>query len=82
MFPSEEAKYLNCDMIYEASLHIHNEDVLYPIEFLNSLIFFIMPNHTLCLKVDTPILLKILNQLAGLYNSTCLIITHMGKWFV
>lgn len=47
MLPGDEAKYLSYGTIYKVSLYIHDEDILYLIEFLNSLKFSGILNHVL-----------------------------------
>ena len=52
-------------------------------EFLNSLTFSGIPDHELRLKVGLPIMLmRNINQSAGLCNGTRLIITQLGKRFI
>ncbi|XP_031271106.1 uncharacterized protein LOC116129507 [Pistacia vera] len=60
-----------------------DDDILYPTEFLNSLMCSNMPKHELQSKIGIPImLLRNLNQLDGLYNWTRLIVTNLGKWCI
>ena len=74
-----EHEYLSSDYICKASLNVVDQDILYPIEFLNSLRFLGFPNHKLTLKVGLPImLLRNLNQNEGLCNEIRLIITKLA----
>uniref|UniRef100_A0A6I9QLU8 ATP-dependent DNA helicase n=1 Tax=Elaeis guineensis var. tenera TaxID=51953 RepID=A0A6I9QLU8_ELAGV len=67
-------------LIDKNSTNSGDDDALYPIEFLNSLKFAGMPNHALRLNNDVPImLLRNVNQSAGLCNGTRLIVTQLGK---
>ena len=51
---------------HKAYSNVANQDVLYPIKFLNTLRFPGLPNHKLTLKVGLPImLLRNLNQNRG-----------------
>jgi ATP-dependent DNA helicase PIF1 len=50
----DEETYLNSDSICKAASNIQDQDILYPIEFLNSLKFSGIPNHKLRLKVGIP----------------------------
>jgi len=53
---------------------------MYPTEFLNSLKFPGIPNHELRLKVGLPVmLLRNINQSAGLCNGTRMTITQLGN---
>ncbi|KAK4581326.1 hypothetical protein RGQ29_024831 [Quercus rubra] len=66
-----------------ASLNVADQDILYPIEFLNSLRFLGLPNYKLTLKVGLPImLLRNLNQNEGLCNGIRLIITKLVAWVI
>nr|XP_023894341.1 uncharacterized protein LOC112006288 [Quercus suber] len=79
----EEQTYLSSDSICKASSNIADQDVLYPAEFLNTLRFPGLPNHKLKLKLGLPImLLRNLNQNAGLCNGTRLVITKLGTWVI
>uniref|UniRef100_K3YXY4 ATP-dependent DNA helicase n=2 Tax=Setaria italica TaxID=4555 RepID=K3YXY4_SETIT len=81
--PGEETTYLSSDTVCKAISTKESEDQLYPTEFLNSLKFPGIPNHKLQLKVGLPImLLRNINQSAGLCNGTRLTITQLGKWFI
>ncbi|KAM4099556.1 hypothetical protein ACJW30_05G000100 [Castanea mollissima] len=72
---ADEETYLSADSLCKASSNVLDQDVMYPIEFLNSLKFPGIPNHKLRLKVGLPImLLRNLNQSNGLCNGT-----HMGE---
>ncbi|XP_023916072.1 uncharacterized protein LOC112027653 [Quercus suber] len=77
----DEETYLSADSLCKASSNILDQDVMYPIEFLNSLKFPGIPNHKLILKVGLPImLLRNLNQSNGLCNGTRLLVTQLSKW--
>ena len=77
----DEETYLSADSICKASTNIPDQDVMYPIELLNSLKFPGIPNHKLRLKVGLPImLLRNLNQSARLCNGTRLLVTQLSKW--
>ncbi|KAL4621284.1 hypothetical protein ACB092_06G216900 [Castanea dentata] len=79
----EEQTYLSSDFICKASSNIANQDVLYPGEFLNTSRFPGLPNHKLKLKLGLSImLLRNLNQNAGLCNGTRLVITKLGTWVI
>jgi ATP-dependent DNA helicase PIF1 len=79
LVPGNEKVYLSSDTLVESSKENGNLDLLYPVEFLNSLQFKGIPHHKLMLKVGSPImLLRNLNQSAGLCNGTRLIITQLG----
>ena len=72
----DEETHLNADSICEASTNILDQDVMYPTERLNSLKYPSIQNHKLRLKVGLPImLLRNLNQSAGLCNGTRLLVT-------
>nr|XP_023873461.1 ATP-dependent DNA helicase PIF2-like [Quercus suber] len=53
----DEETYLSADSICKASTNILDQDVMYPIELLNSLKFPGIPNHKLRLKLGLPIML-------------------------
>ncbi|XP_074356545.1 uncharacterized protein LOC141696285 [Apium graveolens] len=82
MIPGEGRTYLSSDSVCKVSIKA-DDNLLYPPEFLNSLRFSGVPNHDIRLKEGTPImLLRNLNQSAGLYNGTRLIVTRLGKWSI
>jgi hypothetical protein len=79
LIPGHEKVYLSSDTLVESSKEYGNLDLLYPVEFLNSLQFKGIPHHKLVLKIGAPVmLLRNLNQSAGLCNGTRLIITQLG----
>ncbi|XP_020082725.1 uncharacterized protein LOC109706350, partial [Ananas comosus] len=71
LLPNEEKIYMSSDSICKSSINNDDNDVLYPVDFLNSLKFNGVPNHELKLKIGSPImLLRNINQSAGLCNGT------------
>jgi len=79
LIPGHERIYLSSDSLVDSSKDHGNLDLLYPVEFINSLQFKGIPPHKLILKIGSPImLLRNLNQSAGLCNGTRLIITQLG----
>ena len=79
LIPGHEKVYLSSDSLVETSKDNGNSDILYPVEFLNSLQIKGIPSHKLILKVGSPVmLLRNLNQSAGLCNGTRLIVTQLG----
>ncbi|XP_037475643.1 uncharacterized protein LOC119353153 [Triticum dicoccoides] len=81
--PGEEVTYLSSDTTCKAMSTVEDEDMLYPTEFLNSLTFSGIPDHELRLKIGLPVMLmRNINQSAGLCNGTRLTITQLGKRFI
>ncbi|KAK9725314.1 hypothetical protein RND81_05G136000 [Saponaria officinalis] len=81
--PEQSRTYKSSDSICRSSGSVNDQDILYPVEFLNSLKFNGIPDHELKLKVGTPImLLRNINQTEGLCNGTRLIITHLADWVI
>ncbi|KAM4086627.1 hypothetical protein ACJW30_10G116900 [Castanea mollissima] len=79
----EVHEYLSSDSICKASSNVPNQDLMYTIEFLNTLRFSGLPNHKLTLKIGLPVmLLRNLNQNEGLCNGTRLIITRLATWVI
>jgi hypothetical protein len=77
----EEITYKSCDSVCETSTG--GVDGLYPTEFLNTLKFPGIPNHELKLKVGFPLmLLRNINQAAGLCNGTRMTITQLGSKYI
>ena len=79
----EVHEYLSSDSICKASSNVPDQDLLYTVEFLNTLRFPGLPNHKLTLKIGLPVmLLRNLNQNEGLCNGTRLIITRLATWVI
>jgi hypothetical protein len=77
----EEITYKSCDSVCETSTG--GVDGLYPTEFLNTLKFAGISNHELKLKVGLPVmLLRNINQAAGLCNGTRMTITQLGSKYI
>ena len=75
----EEKVYYSFNSMCKTSSECEELDILYPIEFLNSLNFIGFPQHELRLKKNTPImLLRNINPSMGLCNGTRLIILQLG----
>ncbi|KAJ1284410.1 hypothetical protein BS78_03G202000 [Paspalum vaginatum] len=78
LIPSDKKEYLSADSISKYSDTCNDANILYPIEYLNTLNANNYPPHKLVLKVGVPImLLRNLNQSLGLCNGTRLIITNL-----
>jgi hypothetical protein len=83
LIPEQQKQYLSCDTIVKAPNTHDSYDMLYPVEFLNSLNGNNFPPHKLCFKRGVPImLLHNLNQSEGLCNGTRLIITVLGDMVI
>ncbi|KAJ1280345.1 hypothetical protein BS78_04G224900 [Paspalum vaginatum] len=83
LIPGDEKEYLSCDKIVKTQGTHESYDVLYPIEFLNSLSGNNSPQHRIVLKKGVPImLLRNLNQSGGLCNGTRLIVTELGEMMI
>ncbi|GAU49007.1 hypothetical protein TSUD_284940 [Trifolium subterraneum] len=80
LMPGEETEYLSANSVDR--LEIHDEAVvrLFTPEFLASLRTSGLPNHSIKLKVGTPIMLmRNLNQYSGLCNGTRMIVTKHAQ---
>lgn len=83
MIPGEEREYLSCDRIGKSAGAHGFYDLLYPIEFLNSLNGNNFPHHRLVLKKGVPIMmLRNLDQAGGLCNGTRLVVTGFGEMLI
>ncbi|KAI9193846.1 hypothetical protein LWI28_000636 [Acer negundo] len=75
----EITTYLSSDSIRKASGKVFDQDMMFPVEFLNSLKFPGLPNHELHLKIGIPIiLLRNINPSADLCNGTRLIVIPLA----
>ena len=80
MIIGEHMEYLSSDAVEKSetieSCHLSS----LTIKFLNSLTTFGLPNHSIKLKIGSPImLLRNLDQTQGLCNDTRLIVTRLAK---
>ncbi|KAJ1272622.1 hypothetical protein BS78_06G217300 [Paspalum vaginatum] len=77
--PGNVREYLSFDAIANAKEQPPDFEMLYPPEFLNSIIINNFPQHRLALKVGTPVvLLRNINQSIGLCNGTRIFIERLG----
>jgi len=80
LVPSTEKEYYSADSISKCTDTCNDANILYPIEYLNTLSANNFPAHILKLKIGAPImLLRNLNQSLGLCNGTRLIVTNLGN---
>ena len=78
----EEVTYLSLDTMCKTSNSSRLENMC-PTEFLNTLKFTGIPDHELKLKVGLPVmLLRNINQAAGLCNGTRMTITQLGNKYI
>jgi ATP-dependent DNA helicase PIF1 len=83
LIPDYEKEYLSSDSILKGLDSHDSYDLLYPVEFLNSLNGNNFPQHKLSLKKGVPVmLLQNLNQAEGLCNGTQLTITMLGDMVI
>jgi hypothetical protein len=83
LIPEQEKQYLRCDTVVKAPNTHDSYDLLYPVEFLNSLNGNNFPPHKLCLKRGVLVMLLCnLNQSEGLCNGTRLIITILADMVI
>lgn len=79
MVPGEQREYFSYDCVSKVSEKFNDMDAIYQVEMLNTITINNFPDHRLVLKVGMPImLLRNLNQTAGLCNGTRMIITELG----
>lgn len=76
LLPGKENEYLSSDSIARTTTNHETYDVLYPVEFLNSLNGNNFPQHR------SIMLLCNLNQSEGLCNGTRLIVTALGHMII
>ena len=79
LVPGKEREYYSADTISKCSDSTNDAQILYPVEYLNTLNANNFPTHKIILKVGIPIiLLRNLNQNLGLCNGTRLIVSNLG----
>ena len=80
LLPGDAVEYLSCDSVCPGGSDGEMVHSLYSTEFLNSVSASGMPPHRLTLRVGTPVmLLRNIDQEAGLCNGTRLKISKLGK---
>lgn len=79
----DEMTYLTLDTPHSDTINVDRVDNVHTTEYLNTIASPGLPNHILRLKVGTPVmLLRNIDQGAGLCNGTRLVITQLGKFLV
>jgi ATP-dependent DNA helicase PIF1 len=79
--PGEAKDYLSSDTIANTLEKAADFDLLYPIEFLNSISINNFPEHHISLKIGSAVvLLRNINQSLGLCNGTRLLVTRLGDF--
>ena len=81
LFPRDETEYLSSDSLCHSDyLHTNFDESLYSSDVVNGLKKPGLPLHRLVLKVGVPVmLLRNLDQKAGLCNETRLLVLALGK---
>ncbi|XP_028791348.1 ATP-dependent DNA helicase PIF1-like [Neltuma alba] len=83
LLPGDSVQYLSSDSVSSTDQDSSSFQDLYSTEFLNTINCSGMPPHKLSLKVGIPVmLLRNIDQSAGLCNGTRLRITYLGKNFI
>lgn len=83
LIPGEQKQHLSYDKVTKVPGTHDSYDLLYPVEFLNSLNGNNFPQHELNLKKGVPVmLLRNLNPSDGLCNGIRLIITALGDMII
>ncbi|PWZ44009.1 ATP-dependent DNA helicase PIF1 [Zea mays] len=83
LLPTVEREYYSADSISKCTDAPNDANILYPIEYLNTLNANNFPSHRLKFKIGTPVmLLRNLNQSLGLCNGTRIIITQLGDTII
>jgi len=78
--PGDEHVYKSAYCVCPLTQGSSDDEELYPTEFLYTLQYLGIPNHELLLKAGCPIiLLRNINQTAGMCNGTRLIVTRLDK---
>jgi ATP-dependent DNA helicase PIF1 len=80
--PGNEKEYLSCDKIVKVPGSHESYDLLYLVEFLNSVNENNFPHHRLLKKAIPIMLLRNLNQSEVLCNGTRLVITSLGDMVI
>jgi hypothetical protein len=79
----EEVIYRSLDTVCKTTTSNSRVENMCPTEFLNNLKFPGIPDHQLKLKVGLPVMiLRNINQAAGLCNGTRMTITQLGNKFI
>jgi ATP-dependent DNA helicase PIF1 len=80
MIPGDSKDYLSCDTPCNSDVDYDMQSNWFTSEFLNDINCSGVPNHRLTLKVGVPVmLLRNIDQAAGLCNGTRLQVTDLGK---
>ena len=83
LVPGDEKEYINSDSVCKSEENSEVQSEWFTTKFLNNIKFSGIPNHKLRFKVWCPIMLmRKIDQLAGLCNGTRLIVTNLGKNFI
>lgn len=80
MMPGEMKTFISLDTPCSADGGVDRPDDVHTPEFLNTIVASGLPKHQIKLKIGVPImLLRNIDESAGLCNGTRLIVTNMGK---
>lgn len=80
LFPGNETEYVSSDSVCQSDTDSDAQGQWFTTEFLNDIKCSGIPNHRLKLKVGVPVMLmRNIDQTAGLCNGTRLRINELGK---